>query len=121
MSFKESITSMLKRYGSKVTVCTQGKKISTNAFIQPLRYKSKLYSDKSIGYYGYKDGRYYLYIGDADVEFSRDDEAIIETDGRRYYVHSNEVYYLDNNKLYTWAILVPYTQHQEDDYDTDSD
>lgn len=119
MSFHKSVKNLISRYGSNVTIERNGKTVRTKAFIQPLRYKSKVISDKAIVFSGLTDSRYYLYIGQADYEFSRKDNAIITSCGKQYVVHSSETFELYSKALYVWAVLTPYKSERQDDYEAD--
>ena len=119
MSFHKSVKSLIDRYGSQVTIKRADKTVSTKAFIQPLRYKSRVISDKAIRIGGYRDSRYYLYIGQAGNEFSRHDNAIITSGGKQYVVHSSETFELYSKTLYVWAVLTPYKSERQDDYEAD--
>lgn len=117
MSFHKSVGDLINKHGSKITISKGETKISSKAFIQPLRYKSSVYRDRSISIGGFTDGRYYLYIGSADYEFSRDDDAIIECNGKQYTVHTSERFELYERTLYVWAVLTPYKEQRRDDYE----
>lgn len=119
MSFHSSVKSLISKYGSQVTIKRDDKTVSTKAFIQPLRYKSKVISDKAIAFSGYTDSRYYLYIGQAGNEFSRNDNAIITSCGKQYVIHSSETFELYSKALYVWAVLTPYKSERRDDYEAD--
>lgn len=119
MSFHSSVKSLINKYGSQVIIQRDDSVISTKAFIQPLRYKSRVINDKTITIGGYTDSRYYLYIGQAGNEFSRADNAIISCNGKQYVVHSSETFELYSKTLYVWAVLTPYKSERQDDYEAD--
>ncbi len=119
MSFYEDVQCMIERYGSDITI-TKGESVEkTKAFIQPLRYRSSVYRDKAVKLGGFSDGRYYLYIGQAENEFLRTDNAIISCNNKKYIVHTSETFELKNKALYVWAVLRPYKEQRRDDYETD--
>lgn len=119
MSFHGSIKSLINRYGSDVTISINDKTIKSKAFIQPLRYKSIMYKDTQITLGGFKDSRYYLYIGQAGIDFSRSDNVIISSLYKQYVVHSSQTFNLLDKKLYVWAVLTPYKAERQDEYETD--
>ncbi len=119
MSFHKTVSDLINKHGSKVTILKDETEISSKAFIQPLRYKSSLYRDRTISMGGFTDGRYYLYIGDARYEFSRDDNVIIKCNGKQYTVHTSEIFELYDKTLYVWAVLTPYKEQRRDDYEAD--
>ncbi len=118
MSVHSNIKSLIERYGSKVTIERGNKKVTTKAFIQPLRYKSNVYRDISINMGGFSDGRYYLYIGKAENEFYRADDAIITCNDKQYTVHTSERFELFDRVLYIWAVLKPKKGRRQDAYET---
>ncbi|MBR2715900.1 MAG: hypothetical protein IKB73_06835, partial [Ruminococcus sp.] len=73
MSFQKSVVSLIRKYGSDVNIVRGENRVKTKAFIQPLRYRSNVYSDKNIELLGFSDGRYYLYIGEPSHVFLRKD------------------------------------------------
>lgn len=119
MSFHKSVKAMINRYGTDVTVLRNGEITATKGFVQPLRHQTRVYSDMSIGIGGFKDARYYLYIGRPDVSFVRGDNTIITCFGEQYVVHTSECYKLSDKPLYVWAVLTPHTKRRVDDYDSD--
>lgn len=119
MSFHKSVKELIDNYGSKVEIIRDSETISSRAFIQPLRYRSNVYKDRTIAFGGFTDGRYYLYLGQAENEFFRNDDAIILCNGRKYTVHTSETFSLCDKVLYVWAVLLPYKEQRRDDYDTD--
>ncbi len=119
MSFHKSVRELIENYGSTVEIKRENETVSSKAFIQPLRYRSSVYKDQTISMGGFSDGRYYLYLGQAENEFSRADNAIISCNGKKYTVHTSESFELFDESLYVWAVLLPYKQQRQDDYDTD--
>ncbi len=119
MSFHKSVDDLINKYGSTVSVSIGGTQILTKGFLQPLRHQTRVYSDMTISMGGFKDNRYYLYIGKPDVKFLRGDNAIITCHGKQYVVHTSECYTLCDKELYVWAVLKPYKMQRQDDYDTD--
>lgn len=119
MSFHTNVRQMIEIYGSEVTIQRNEKLTKSKAFIQPLRYKTGVYNDKTVALGGFTDGRYYLYIGQADNEFSRTDNAIISCNGKKYVVHTSETFEFLDKVLYVWAVLAPYKEQRRDDYETD--
>ena len=119
MSFHTNVKQMIECYGSPVTIQRGDEIVKTKAFIQPLRYKTGFYNDKAVSLGGFSDGRYYLYIGQADNVFCRTDNAIISCNGKKYVVHTSATFdYLDK-VLYVWAVLAPHKEQRCDDYETD--
>ncbi len=118
MNFCTEVKKLINRYGSEIKVQRESFTQSTKGFIQPLRYKSKVYTDMSVSVGGFRDSRYYLYIGLPDVRFSRNDDAIILCNGKEYTVHTSETFDFSDRGLYVWAVLKPHKKGRQDDYDT---
>ncbi len=116
MSFHKSVADMLSRHGSVVEIQTGDTKVKTNAFIQPLRYKSQ-YTSK-LGFGGTFDDNYYLYIGSPDCTLCANTPSIITLDGKKYVVHNTQTYVYKNKTLYVWAVLKPFYEKRRDDYGT---
>lgn len=120
MSFKKDVVNLIKSYGSTISIERENEEgIFSRAFIQPLRYRSNVYKDRAISIGGFTDGRYYLYLGLPENEFSRNDNAIISSNGKKYTVHTSEKFMLCDKVLYVWAVLKPYKEQRRDEYDTD--
>lgn len=119
MSFHKSVLQLLKKYGSDITVTKQNEVVRVKGFIQPLRHQTRVYSDMAITMGGFKDSRYYLYIGEPKVKFFRGENVKLACDGKEYLVHTSECYTLCGKQLYVWAVLKPYKTQRQDDYDTD--
>lgn len=79
---------------------------STYAFLEPLRYKNKMYIELQPSEVGRVDDGCCLYLGPADVEFLADD-FIFNQENKRFVVQRVELIYLFNKPLYRWAIVRP--------------
>ena len=102
MNFHSSIENIINEYGNAVEIETNGKKVQSKAFIQPLRYEN------SDNMNGYTKHRYYLYIGQVANGFLRTDNTIIQYNNKKYVIHNSGVFRLHDKVLYTWAVLSPY-------------
>ena len=98
---------MMDRYGSQMVLITkEGRRLLHKAFLQPLRYKNKMYLDGTFTQIGYADQGYYLYIGPpgtgvADMgPFDR-----LAFEGNLYLVTRAERFFVQQEELYCWAIL----------------
>jgi len=118
MGYLSDIRNMIEKYGSTVTITWGDESVTEKAFIQPLKTKTDIYSDMTVTMSGFRDTRSYLYIGLPDVQFNREDDAKIESNGKEYVVHTSEVYHLCDEPLYVWAVLKPYRKRRQND-DTD--
>lgn len=78
-----------------------------HCFIQPLRYKNKMYLDGVNTPIGYNSQGHYLYIGPANHDLSgiTDSSTWILADGVKYKVDRSEKVYFGSRVLYVWAII----------------
>lgn len=112
MSIADSVHNLINRYGSRLEI-SNGKDITAvRAFIQPLRYKNKMYIDGSFLPGGYIDGGHYLYIGSPEIRFDKgfEDVVITTADNESFIVKRAELYTLSDVPIYIWAILTPYAK-----------
>lgn len=87
---------------------------NAKAFIQPLRYKNKMYIGNNYIPIGGIDGGHYLYIGSPDLRFDKEaDTVIINTADDSYYIKRAEPYIVDNEVVYIWAILAKHSTYTE--------
>lgn len=78
-----------------------------HGFIQPLRYKNKMYLDGVYTVIGFDNQGKYLYIGPAKHDLTAFDTANghILCDGTKYTVDRAEKVYCGKSPLYVWAII----------------
>ncbi len=100
-------------YGSRVTLRINDNEYKTSAFIQPLRYKNKMYVD---GYFlpqGYVDGGHFLYIGKVTPKFTNpleDNLITLDKTKEEYIVKRVETFRVCDEDVYIWAIITPKTK-----------
>lgn len=101
-----------EKYGRSTKLITE-KNVTTvleyKSFLQPLRYKNKLYLRGKYTEIGKNGEDYYLYIGPAEYDISAVDAfnvrlVIGETD---YVVYRTEKHYIGDEVIYIWAIVRP--------------
>lgn len=119
MSFLNCVNREIRRYGSGVTIRGSGETISAFAFVEPLRYRNKIYIGGEYRPLGSLRREKYLYVGQPDYHLE-ENRSVIETQGRQYIVKRCETYFVKDTAIYEWAILVPYGEEREDDYDSDT-
>ena len=70
MTFVDSVCDIMDKHGQTMQYSQDGEAFSPpyRAFIQPLRYKNKMYLDGKHSEIGYIDTSYYLYLGPADID-----------------------------------------------------
>lgn len=103
MSLTESIAADCDKYGQKVKIINGEDVFVTNAFIEPLRYRNKIYIGGE--YRALKGTDKYIYTGKTGLFDLKEKSTIIETKGLRYLVIRKETYWVNNSKIYDWAIL----------------
>jgi len=104
-----SFDAMIKRFGRDVSLHMKDGWTSGDyrAFLQPLRYKNKMYLEGVQTDIGYSDQSYYLYIGPVNHNLSAlpQDAWIADSDNKKYSINKAEKVFLGNNALYIWAIV----------------
>ena len=97
-----TLVSMFDKFGQEVTF-KNDEGWSTpifGGFIQPLRYKNKMYL------IGFNSQGHYLYIGPPDHDVSKlSDNSWIESNGQKFTVDRSEKVYFKNEVIYIWAII----------------
>jgi len=76
------------------------------AFIQPLRYKNKMYLNGVNTEIGFNSQGYYLYIGPPEPNLAELAEGVfVAAEDSAYQVDRAEQVYFGSRPLYQWAIL----------------
>ena len=119
MSMLNAVISSIDRYGGDVTVSRGTSSVKGRGFVEPLRYRNKIYIGGEQRHLGFMKREKYLFIGTPDLPLE-ENSSVIEAACGKYIVKRCERYYVQDNPVYTWAILVPFGDRREDDYDTDS-
>lgn len=104
-----NITKMLNKYGSSVFI-TGKNAWSTpvfRAFIQPLRYKTKLYLEGEHTPIGVNKNDVYLYIGPADHDLTKLNKSyrIHDKDNNEYMIDRAEKIIVKDKTVYIWAVI----------------
>lgn len=118
MSIFDSVRETIKRYGSSISIDNNGETVNAKAFVEPLRYKNRIYIGGEYHRLGFRKTEKYLYIGDTKYELVAD-TSVIDLKGNKYIVKRCETYYVKDCPVYIWAILLPYGEVLEDDYESD--
>ena len=74
-------------------------------FIQPLRYKNKMYLYGINTEIGYNSQGYYLYIGPPEYDLTVNEDAIIIDGDIKYQIDRAENVKLGGETLYVWALV----------------
>ncbi len=118
MGIFNSVSDTINRYGCSVKIRTSGAECNTKAFIEPLRYKNKVYVGGEYRLLGFDRTEKYLYIGLPENVLA-ENSSVIEMQNSKYIVKRCEVYYLKDYPIYMWAILGTCGDDLEDDYESD--
>lgn len=119
MSVFNSVGTTIKKYGSSVRIINGSTACSTKAFVEPLRYKNKVYIGGEYHQLGSFKKEKYLYIGVPQMNLE-ENNTVIEMHENKYIVKRCEKYYVKDIPVYVWAILQPYGEALEDEYDADT-
>lgn len=109
-----SINKILEAYGNTVYIsgADNWKSPLFNAFVQPLRYKNKLYQQGSFTPIGINKNNVYLYIGPAKHDLTKLDGTyrIHDSENKEYIIDRAEKIAVKNNTLYIWAVIRQITE-----------
>lgn len=104
-----NIDKIIKAYGNTVYISGADgwKSPCFKAFLQPLRYKNKLYQQGSFTPLGVNKNNVYLYIGPPSHDLSRLDSTyrLYDGDGKSYIVDRAEKISVRDTVAYIWAII----------------
>lgn len=117
MSIFAAVEETINRYGNSIRIRENGRNVNTKAFVEPLRYKNKVYVGGEYHRLGLRKSEKYLYIGLPCFDLT-ENRSVIEMKSRKYIVKRCETYYVKDRPVYVWAILLPYGAELEDDYES---
>ena len=104
-----NINKMLESYGNTVHISGANGWNSPlfKAFLQPLRYKNKLYQQGSYTPLGVNKNNVYLYIGPACHDLTRLDNTyrIHDSNNKKYIIDRAEKITVKNSVVYIWAVV----------------
>lgn len=105
----KSFENLMKRYGQDISLHMSDGWNSEifQAFIQPLRYKNKLYLEGIHTDIGLQDTGSYLYIGPSNHDASKlpYDAYIKDFNNKKYSISRCEKVYMGKDIFYVWAII----------------
>lgn len=93
-------------YGEDIAVINDDDTVLTRAFIEPLRYRNKIYIGGGYRTLGVKHSEKYLYVGIPDITLV-ENKTIVKRKNNEYLVKRVERYYVGEQIAYTWGILIP--------------
>ena len=106
MNVMPSVIKSIQTYGKDITVINDDNKVSTRAFVEPWRYRNKIYIAGEYRTLGMKYSEKYLYIGIPDITLV-ENKTIVKRKDEKYLVKRVERYYVGEQIAYTWGILIP--------------
>lgn len=111
---RDPVTEVFERFGREVRLSNDEgwQSLIYKAFIQPLRYKNKMYLDGVYTVIGFDNQSKYLYIGPPDHDLTVLDptSGYVESDGMKYTVDRAEKVYRGDSPVYIWAIIREVTE-----------
>ena len=104
------IKKLFKTFGCAVTVCSANVAPYTAqsfGFLQPLRYKNKMYVDTQMTDLGLDDDGRYVYIGLPEplLTSTADNGRTLEMGNQKFSVIRAENVFHQGKSLYVWAII----------------
>lgn len=108
MSVINSLKNYIESFGTTVSLSADGKSFGTpyRAFIQPLRYKNKMYLMGIRSRVGWIDQSHYLYIGPAERDVAGlSSAARIKCKNENFYIVKAENVRLGEDIFYNWAVI----------------
>ncbi|MBQ7580614.1 MAG: hypothetical protein IJU39_04815 [Clostridia bacterium] len=104
-----NIDKLFKQFGLSVRLCGPNNYSSEyyKCFIQPLRYKNKMYLDGVNTAIGFNSEGHYLYIGPArhDLTSIQSSDFRIAFGSEKFKIDRAEKVYFGDSVLYVWAII----------------
>lgn len=83
-------------------------------FIQPLRYKNKMYTQGTPTDIGFNYSGYYLLIAPASFNIDKlDENGYLTDDEKKYHIDRSEKVYFGSQIFYIWAVL---REHNDGNY-----
>lgn len=95
------------KHGIDMSLIDKSGEVKFKAFLQPLRYKNKIYIDGNVTELRYENTRRFLLISPVEVDVSgADGHESYLSDGKRVYsINHSELVSLGNRPSYRWSII----------------
>ncbi|MBP5618043.1 MAG: hypothetical protein J6X61_02710 [Clostridia bacterium] len=104
MTPRESIARLMEEQGRTVYLLTAGPGV--HCFLQPMRYKNKMYLDSQYARVGVVDESCFLYLGPPDCDLPEGASPVLwDEAGEGYTCVKQEIVRFGRLPVYTWAIL----------------
>ena len=117
MSLISAVAGSIARLGGEVAI-TDDSCRRARAIVEPLRYRNRIYIGGEMHPLGKASREKYLFIGTPDISLQQN-RSVIESVGGKYIVKRCETYFVRDKAVYVWAILTPYGESREDEYEPD--
>lgn len=100
----------INKYGRTLTLVKGENQESFKAFLQPLRYKNKMYLSSVSTDLGYDSTGKYLLICPASADINEADgyKSIITDGEKKYIVDRCEKIYFSDTPVYCWAVVTAF-------------
>jgi len=108
MNETKDIRRIMERFGRRVRLCLPDgwRSESFGAFLQPLRYKNKMYLGGVNTRIGFNREGYYLYLGPPEHDLTRlGRDMWIQCGEERYTVDRAEAVHFGDEASHIWAII----------------
>ena len=104
MTPRESIARLMEREGRAVRLLTAAQNV--RCFLQPMRYKNKMYLDSQYTPIGVVDESCFLYLGPPEYDLPEGAYPVLwDETGEGYTCVKQEIIRFGRQPVYVWAIL----------------
>ncbi len=104
----KNVRSIMERFGVQISLCQPDGAQSDRfgAFLQPLRYKNKMYLGGVNTRIGFNREGYYLYLGPPEYDLTAiPDDAWLAHGEEKYTVDRAEMVFFGDEPSHIWAIV----------------
>lgn len=114
MALRERIKRAMENHGQKIYI-HDGKiqSMPYKAFIQPIRYKNRMYLQDISTVVGRDSKDYFLYIGPYDREIDQENRNfVVESNFTKYSVVKSQPVRFDDQVIYVWAVIKEFVEDE---------
>ncbi|MCM1365267.1 MAG: hypothetical protein NC122_09040 [Faecalibacterium sp.] len=106
-SVEKSVQKIFDKHGIDMSFICGMETTDFKAFLQPLRYKNKIYIDGNITELRYENTRRFLLISPVDVDISGADghESYLSDGIHEYSINHSELVCMGKAPAYRWSII----------------
>ncbi len=107
MKPRNEVEKIFENYGQVMKFKTENGEKVFKAFLQPLRYKNKMYLSAASTELRYDCSRKYLLLAPCEIDLNAADgyKASLFSNGSKYIVDRTEIIYLSGKPIYAWAVV----------------